>query len=117
MKVKYHINLGNYITKENFYSGYHKEIVLNDKFEIISEKIELIGYFPYKLFDDEDAKRVKEKYKKELKKSMDKLIYKIGHQVTNAIDILYDNKSIENISLYPYTEGEFTIYACVENNK
>lgn len=117
MKIKYHINLGNYITKEDFNSGYHKEITLGNEFEIISNKVELVGYFPYKLFDGEDKKRVEEKYKKELKESMDKLIYKIGNQVTSAVNILYNNKNIETINLHPYKEGEFTMYVCIENKK
>jgi hypothetical protein len=115
MKIKYHINLGNYVTKENFNSAYHNEVILNDKFEIISNKVELMGYFPYKLFDDEDNKRVKEKYKKELKEIMDDMIYKIDEQVTIAVDILRENKNIETIKLNPYNEGEFTMYVSIEN--
>ena len=117
MKIKYNINLGNYIANSNFNSIYTKEIILNNKYNIISSKIELLGYFPYKLFDDEDEKRVKEKYKKELKEYMDNIIYKMKNQVENAINILSKNKNIKSIELYPYTDSEFTIYTSIENFK
>lgn len=117
MKIKYNINLGNYVTKDNFDSFYNREIILNDKFKVISDKVKLEGYFPYKLFDDEDEKKVKKQYKEKLKGTMNELILKIDKNVTNSIEILIENKNIESINLYPYREGEFTIYTYITNFK
>lgn len=117
MKIKYHIDLGNYITKDNFNSAYNKEIMLNDNMKIVSTKIGLSGYFPYKLFDAEDEIRVKKQYEEKLREVMDEMICIINSQVVNAIDILCKNKNIESINLHPYKKGEFTIYTSIVNSK
>ena len=117
MKVVYHINLGNYVTKKNFNSAYHKEIILNDELEIVSSKVELLGYFPYKIFDDEDKKRVEEKYKEELKETMEELISKVNKRMSKLISLLHNDKNIEAVNLQPYKEGEFTVYGYIKDNK
>ena len=117
MEIRYHINLGNYVTEKSFNSAYNKKVILDDKLKVISSEVELMGYFPYKPFDDNDKKRVKDQYKKELEESMEELICKINKQVTDTINILCENNNIESINLYPYNKGEFTIYTSIINSK
>lgn len=116
-KINYHIDLGNYVTKSKFNSAYIKKIILNDKLEVISDQVELIGYFPYKLFDEDDERIVKENYRVELEYTMENLINKMSTQVTDIIKFISRTEDIESISLYPYREDEFTVHTSIVRNK